>query len=107
MAAGNRHLRYKDALNASRPASPGTKHAFYFEFLAKAAGHFQPEAATAAGRPAPQHLVRGATTWRGVRLAAASSRTAWRRRPGPRRAGPQWEAGDEPAFVRNRVRRCC
>jgi uncharacterized protein (TIGR00269 family) len=47
MAAGNRHLRYKDALNAIEAGSPGTKHAFYFEFLAKAAGHFQPEAATA------------------------------------------------------------
>jgi tRNA-5-methyluridine54 2-sulfurtransferase len=47
MAAGNRHLRYKDALNAIEAGSPGTKHAFYFEFLAKAAGHFRPEAATA------------------------------------------------------------
>ncbi len=45
MAAGNRHLRYKEALNAIEAASPGTKHAFYFEFLTKAAGHFQPEAA--------------------------------------------------------------
>jgi uncharacterized protein (TIGR00269 family) len=47
MAAGNRHLRYKDALNAIEAGSPGTKHAFYFEFLAKAAGHFQAEAASA------------------------------------------------------------
>ena len=47
MAAGNRHLRYKEALNAIEAGSPGTKHAFYFEFLAKAAGHFQPEAAAA------------------------------------------------------------
>ena len=49
MAAGNRHLRYKEALNAIEAGSPGTKHAFYFEFLAKAAGHFQPEAAEAQG----------------------------------------------------------
>ena len=47
MAAGNKHLGYKAALNDIEAASPGTKHAFYFEFLAKAAGHFQPEAATA------------------------------------------------------------
>ncbi len=44
MAAGNRHLRYKEALNALEAASPGTKHAFYFEFLDKAADRFRPEA---------------------------------------------------------------
>ena len=33
MAAGNRHLGYKDALNAIEVQSPGTKHAFYFGFL--------------------------------------------------------------------------
>ena len=45
MAAGNRHLRYKEALNAIEAGSPGTKHAFYFEFLDKAADRFRPEAA--------------------------------------------------------------
>jgi uncharacterized protein (TIGR00269 family) len=47
MAEGNRHLRYKEALNVIEAGSPGTKHAFYFEFLAKAADRFQPEAAEA------------------------------------------------------------
>ncbi len=47
MAAGNRHLRYKDALNDIEAASPGTKHAFYFEFLAKASDRFRPEATAA------------------------------------------------------------
>jgi uncharacterized protein (TIGR00269 family) len=47
MAAGNRHLRYKEALNAIEADSPGTKHAFYFEFLDKAADRFRPEAADA------------------------------------------------------------
>jgi uncharacterized protein (TIGR00269 family) len=47
MAAGNRHLRYKEALNSIEAGSPGTKHAFYFEFLSKAAQHFRPEAAEA------------------------------------------------------------
>jgi uncharacterized protein (TIGR00269 family) len=47
MAAGNRHLRYKEALNSIEATSPGTKHAFYFEFLSKAAARFQPEAADA------------------------------------------------------------
>jgi tRNA-5-methyluridine54 2-sulfurtransferase len=43
MAEGNRHLRYKEALNGIEAASPGTKHAFYFEFLDKAAERFRPE----------------------------------------------------------------
>lgn len=45
MAAGNRHLGYKAALNAVEETSPGAKHAFYFEFLAKASALFQPIAA--------------------------------------------------------------
>ena len=45
MADGNRHLAYKHALNAIEEQSPGSKHAFYFEFLSKASGLFQPLAA--------------------------------------------------------------
>jgi tRNA-5-methyluridine54 2-sulfurtransferase len=45
MAAGNKHLGYKEALNAIELASPGTKHGFYFGFLANASAHFRPEAA--------------------------------------------------------------
>ncbi len=37
MAAGNRHLGYKDALNAIEVQSPGTKHVFYFGFLERIA----------------------------------------------------------------------
>jgi uncharacterized protein (TIGR00269 family) len=33
MAAGNRHLRYKETLNAIEERSPGAKAAFYFQFL--------------------------------------------------------------------------
>jgi uncharacterized protein (TIGR00269 family) len=44
MAAGNRHLRYKEALNAVEAASPGAKQAFYFGFLDRAAARFAPEA---------------------------------------------------------------
>jgi uncharacterized protein (TIGR00269 family) len=47
MAEGNRHLRYKEALDSIEAASPGTKHAFYFEFLDKAADRFQPDVAQA------------------------------------------------------------
>jgi uncharacterized protein (TIGR00269 family) len=44
MAEGNRHLRYKEALNAVETASPGAKQAFYFGFLARAASRFAPDA---------------------------------------------------------------
>ncbi len=37
MATGNRHLGYKDALNAIEERSPGTKAAFYSGFLDRAA----------------------------------------------------------------------
>lgn len=40
MAEGNRHLRYKEALNAIETNSPGAKHDFYFGFLARAADRF-------------------------------------------------------------------
>jgi uncharacterized protein (TIGR00269 family) len=33
MAAGNRHLRYKETLNAMEERSPGAKAAFYLQFL--------------------------------------------------------------------------
>jgi tRNA-5-methyluridine54 2-sulfurtransferase len=45
MAAGNRHLGYKEALNAVEATSPGTKHDFYFGFLSRAADRFAGEAA--------------------------------------------------------------
>jgi uncharacterized protein (TIGR00269 family) len=44
MAVGNKHLGYKDALNAIEVQSPGTKHDFYFGFLARASALFKPEA---------------------------------------------------------------
>jgi uncharacterized protein (TIGR00269 family) len=44
MAAGNKHLGYKEALNAIEDQSPGTKAAFYGGFLARASHLFTPEA---------------------------------------------------------------
>jgi tRNA-5-methyluridine54 2-sulfurtransferase len=44
MAAGNKHLGYKEALNAIEATSPGSKHDFYFGFLARASEHFTAEA---------------------------------------------------------------
>jgi len=44
MAAGNRHLGYKEALNEIEATSPGSKHELYFGFLARAADRFRDEA---------------------------------------------------------------
>jgi len=43
MAVGNKHLAYKDALNAIEAMSPGAKAAFYAGFLARAADRFAVE----------------------------------------------------------------
>jgi uncharacterized protein (TIGR00269 family) len=40
MAAGNKHLGYKEALNELERRSPGTKASFYFGFLSRAADRF-------------------------------------------------------------------
>ena len=44
MAEGNKHLGYKEALNAIEEHSPGTKNAFYFGFLNHASHLFTPQA---------------------------------------------------------------
>ena len=49
MAVGNKHLGYKEALNRIEAASPGAKHAFYHEFLAKAAARFADDAVETEG----------------------------------------------------------
>ncbi len=49
MAAGNRHLRYKEVLNEVEVASPGSKHDFYFGFLDRASHHFRVESEEARG----------------------------------------------------------
>jgi len=40
MAEGNKHLRYKDALNDIERASPGAKFDFFFGYLSRAADRF-------------------------------------------------------------------
>jgi uncharacterized protein (TIGR00269 family) len=45
LAAGNKHLGYKEALNAIEASSPGSKHDFYFGFLARASERFTADAA--------------------------------------------------------------
>jgi uncharacterized protein (TIGR00269 family) len=49
MAAGNKHLGYKEALNAVEAASPGAKAAFYFGFLDRASALFVPTSAAEQG----------------------------------------------------------
>jgi tRNA-5-methyluridine54 2-sulfurtransferase len=46
MAVGNKHLGYKDALNAIEVTSPGSKHDFYFGFLSRASDRFAAEASS-------------------------------------------------------------
>ena len=43
MAVGNKHLGYKEALNAIETTSPGSKQQFYFGYLERAASRFSPE----------------------------------------------------------------
>jgi len=49
LAEGNRHLGYKEALNAIEERSPGTKHDFYFGFLDRAVDRFVPVVAEERG----------------------------------------------------------
>ena len=50
MAAGNKHLGYKEALNLIETTSPGSKHDFYFGFLARASERFTTEAEDVQGQ---------------------------------------------------------
>ncbi len=50
MAAGNRHLAYKEALNLIEERSPGARHSFYFGFQERAAPLFR-VSAVAPGPP--------------------------------------------------------
>lgn len=53
MAVGNRHLGYKEALNAIEISSPGSKHDFYFGFLDRASARFATETAAEQGELTP------------------------------------------------------
>lgn len=53
MAAGNRHLGYKEALNSIEARSPGAKHSFYFGFLDRASERFADIAAEERGELRP------------------------------------------------------
>ena len=79
MAAGNRHLGYKEALNTIEERSPGTKHDFYFGFLDRAGLGVPPGPRGRRRRAVGLRHVRRAHARRGVRLLPA--RRAGRRPP--------------------------
>jgi uncharacterized protein (TIGR00269 family) len=65
MAAGNRHLGYKQILNSLETMSPGAKAAFYHGFLARGIDHFESGASqakselgscTVCGAPSPAEV---------------------------------------------------
>ena len=88
MAAGNKHLGYKDALNAIEVQSPGTKHDFYFGFLQRASERFTGEAeeeqdelgsCAQCGAPTPGDV---------CAFCRLVQRVAGRESPGRQRPGP-------------------
>jgi len=59
IAAGNRHLHYKEALNSIEATSPSAKAAFYLEFLDKMAPLLDGHSAADAGGARRHHAVPG------------------------------------------------
>ena len=89
MAAGNRHLGYKEALNDIEEQSPGSKQAFYFGFLERASAHFRPQALAEQRELAPCPSC-GAPTPTGARCAFCALVT---------KAGEGRKAGAETTVV--------
>ena len=78
MAAGNRHLGYKEVLNALEDRSPGSKAAFLFGFLERGHERFAGEADERARRAGGVPRVRRAHARRRVPRSAASGRRSAR-----------------------------
>ena len=86
MAAGNKHLAYKAALNAIEATSPGTKAAFYLNFLehmapllagrAVADGHRARRVLATAARRRPARCARSAAWSRRLR-PTPPCRSSW------------------------------
>ena len=68
MADGNRHLGYKEALNAIEVQSPGSKHAFYFGFLDKVAPAARRGGRAREGRAGALRALRRAVSGRDLQL---------------------------------------
>ena len=121
MAAGNRHLGYKEALNAIEARSPGRQARFYFGFLARAAPVFAPEAEAEQDDLGPCRVVRRAhhrarcapsAAWSSGRAAVPSRPPVAVRavpdpsRPTPSGAEPRRRARDEPGLRRRASGSC-
>ena len=109
MAAGNKHLGYKEALNAIEATSPGSKHDFYFGFLARASERFTPDGRGRAGAAAGVRPLRRADHRRGVRVLPprrAGDRGARRARPeGGRSMSRAFAAGEQVLLIDTKKRR--
>ena len=111
MAAGNRHLGYKEVLNALEDRSPGTKAAFLFGFLERGHERFAGDAERRARRAAAVRACaarrRPATSARSARSACAGGAIVpveLRRRVGGRGAARS-RAGDRVLLVDAKRRR--
>ena len=111
MAAGNRHLGYKEVLNAIEERSPGTKAAFVFGFLERAHDRFAGDAAEERDDLRPCRGVRRADARRRVRVLPAARAHARTGTPRPDAAGARardagmFAAGDRVLLVDNKKRR--
>ena len=99
MAEGNKHLAYKDALNAIERDSPGAKAAFYLNFVEQMAPLLAGTTQAAAGDLRPCCRVRFADDRRDVRVLSAA-RTRRRHDAGPGRGAcsdrkPAWASSTE------------
>ena len=109
LAAGNRHLGYKAALNTVEERSPGTKAAFYLGFLDRMAPLLAEQAVASraladAGRAAAVLTLRRPDDRRGVRVLPPG-RAGGGPRAGHRRAAPEAAATVTDTAERVRVRR--
>lgn len=86
MAEGNRHLRYKHALNEVEAGSPGSKAAFYLGFLREAAHRFE-DAGPQASDLRPCTSCGAPTTTELCSFCRLKARVAQRVDPPRRRAG--------------------
>lgn len=86
MAAGNRHLGYKHALDEIEQRSPGAKHSFYFGFLERAADAFAAQAEEERGSLTPCTTCGAPTTAGECAFCRLVQRAGGS--PRPRDAGP-------------------
>ena len=90
MAAGNRHLGYKEVLNALEDRSPGSKAAFLFGFLERGHERFAGDAERRARRAGGVHRLRRTDARRRVRVLPAARAGRRRRLTLERRAPDRW-----------------